>query len=97
MRYLSEFNEQFVTRLKRRLGEAVDDRHEQIRLVVEDINGVGPATSKVTAREYDSLDELRGSSRERLENVPEIGALKHILLTMVLMIGATSYYLFIMS
>lgn len=59
--------------LERRLGEAVDDRHEQIRLVVEDINGVGPATSKAIAREFDSLDGLRESERARLEDVYGVG------------------------
>ena len=59
--------------LERRIEEAVDDEFDQIRLVVEDVNGVGPATSKAIAREYDSLDELRMSDRERLEDVHGVG------------------------
>ena len=59
--------------LERRIEEAVDDDHEAIRLVVEDVNRVGPATSKAIAREYDSLDELRASDRERLEDVHGVG------------------------
>jgi len=59
--------------LEARLAEAVDDRHERIRLVVEDVNGVGPATGKAIAREYDSLDGLRESRRERLEGVHGVG------------------------
>ncbi|WP_277524464.1 helix-hairpin-helix domain-containing protein [Natrinema salsiterrestre] len=34
---------------------------------------VGPATSKAIAREYDDLDDVRDSSRERLESVTDIG------------------------
>ena len=59
--------------LERRIEEAVDDEFEQIRLVVEDVNGVGPATSKAIAREYDSLDDLRASDRERLEKIHGVG------------------------
>jgi len=59
--------------LERRLAEAVDDEFDRIRLVVEDVHGVGPATSKAIAREYDSLDGLRASERERLESVYGVG------------------------
>ncbi|MFD1527330.1 MULTISPECIES: helix-hairpin-helix domain-containing protein [Halobacteriales] len=59
--------------LERRIEEAVDDDHEAIRLVVEDVNGVSDSRSKAIAREYDSLDELRASDREKLEGVPGIG------------------------
>ncbi|NUC75040.1 hypothetical protein HTZ84_22505 [Haloterrigena sp. SYSU A558-1] len=58
---------------ERRLEFHIDDRNEQIRTVVEDVNRVGPDTSKAIAREYDSLDELRASDQERLEGVPGIG------------------------
>jgi endonuclease III-like uncharacterized protein len=40
---------------------------------VEDVNGVGPQTSKAIAREYESLDGLRASDRERLEGVYGVG------------------------
>ncbi|OLZ39084.1 hypothetical protein A6E15_19160 [Natrinema saccharevitans] len=58
---------------ERRIGEAVDDEFEKIRLVVEDINGVGPKTSKAIAREYTTIEDLRGTDRERLEDVYGVG------------------------
>lgn len=39
--------------LERELAFHVDDRSDTIRPVVEDINGVGPDTSKAIAREFD--------------------------------------------
>lgn len=49
-------------------------RDSQIRTVVEDVSGISESRSKAIAREYESLEDLRGSSRERLESVPDIGA-----------------------
>ncbi|PCR88615.1 helix-hairpin-helix domain-containing protein [Natrinema ejinorense] len=59
--------------LERRLEFHVDDRNEKIRAVVEDVNGVGKATSKAIAREFDSLDALRAADQERLEDVHGVG------------------------
>lgn len=58
---------------ERRLAFHLDDRNARIRAVVEDVNDVGPQTSKAIAREYDSLDGLRATDRERLESVPGVG------------------------
>ena len=59
--------------LERRIEEAVDDDHEAIRLVVEDVNGISDSRSKAIAREFESLDDLRGADRDRLEGVPGVG------------------------
>ena len=58
---------------ERRLEFHLDDRNEQIRTIVEDVNGVGEATSKEIAREFDSLEELRDADREELEAVNGVG------------------------
>ncbi|SDL09269.1 helix-hairpin-helix domain-containing protein [Natronorubrum texcoconense] len=58
---------------ERRLEFHLDDRNDELRVVVEQVNGVGPATSEAIAREYESLDELRASDRERLEGVSGVG------------------------
>ena len=58
---------------ERRIEFHLDDRNEQIRTVVEDVNGVGEATSKEIAREFESLDELRKADHERLEEVNGVG------------------------
>lgn len=58
---------------ERQRGFDLDDRNEQIQAVVEDVPGISEARSKAIAREYESLADLRGSSRERLESVPDIG------------------------
>ncbi|WP_455448193.1 helix-hairpin-helix domain-containing protein [Natrinema thermotolerans] len=59
--------------LERRIDEAVDDEFERIRLIVEDVNGVGPQTSKAIAREYATLEDLRGTDWDRLEAVYGVG------------------------
>lgn len=51
----------------------LDERNHRIRTVVEDVNRVGPDTSKAIAREFESLDDLRGADRDRLEGVPGVG------------------------
>ena len=56
-----------------RLEFHLDDRNEQIRRVVEDVNGVGEATSKAIAEEFDSLNELRSADQEELEDVHGVG------------------------
>lgn len=58
----------------RRLEFHLDDRNDRIRAVVEDVNGVGPRTSKAIAREFDSLEDLRRADREDLEAVYGVGA-----------------------
>lgn len=57
----------------RRLEFHLDDRNDRIRAVVEDVNGVGEATSKAIAREFDSLEALRRADREDLERVYGVG------------------------
>ncbi|WP_277613487.1 helix-hairpin-helix domain-containing protein [Natrinema hispanicum] len=42
---------------------------------MEGVNNVGPATSKAIAREYETLEGLRASDRERLEGVYGVGLL----------------------
>ncbi|WP_440767606.1 helix-hairpin-helix domain-containing protein [Natronorubrum sp. DTA7] len=37
------------------------------------MNGVGPATSKTIAQEFDSLDDLRSADRDELEAVYGVG------------------------
>ena len=56
-----------ITRRQRPLSEYA--------AVLEDVNNVGPATSKVIAREYETLEGLRASDRERLEGVYGVGLL----------------------
>ena len=56
-----------------RLEFHLDNRNEKIRTVVEDVNGLGPQTSMEIAREFDSLDELRGADQEELESVHGVG------------------------
>ncbi|RKD88552.1 helix-hairpin-helix domain-containing protein [Halopiger aswanensis] len=51
----------------------LDDRNAWIWVVVEDVSGISEARSKAIAREYDDLEDLRESDRERLESVPDIG------------------------
>lgn len=58
---------------ERRLEFYLDDRNDRIRAVVEDVNGVGETTSKALAREFNSLEELRGADREDLEAVYGVG------------------------
>ena len=58
---------------ERRLEFHLDDRNEQIRRVVEDVNGVGEATSKAIAHEFSSLGELRSADQEELEAVNGVG------------------------
>ncbi|MFC7216482.1 helix-hairpin-helix domain-containing protein [Saliphagus sp. GCM10025334] len=59
--------------LERRLEFHLDSRNDQIRAFVEDVNNVGPKTSKAIAEEFDSLAELRGADRDRLESVHGVG------------------------
>ncbi|MFC7216255.1 helix-hairpin-helix domain-containing protein [Saliphagus sp. GCM10025334] len=66
-------NEIDTDELERRLEFDLDDRNDQIRAFVEDVNGVGPKTSKAIAREFASFEELRGADRERLESVHGVG------------------------
>ncbi|AEH39524.1 helix-hairpin-helix domain-containing protein [Halopiger xanaduensis] len=58
---------------ERRLEFVLDERNARIRAVVETVPGIGDNRSKAIAREYDDLEDLRESDRERLESVPDIG------------------------
>jgi len=62
-----------TTEFERELEFVVDDRNQQIRAIVEDANGVGTATSKAIAREYDSIADLRQTDRDRLEAIHGVG------------------------
>jgi ERCC4-type nuclease len=52
--------------LEHRLAFHLDDRNEEIRQVVRQVNNVGEEISKDIAREFESLDELRRADREDL-------------------------------
>jgi len=52
--------------LEHRLAFHIDDRNEEIRAIVEQVNNVGEETSKDIAREFESLNELRRADREGL-------------------------------
>ncbi len=52
--------------LEHRLGFHLDDRNDQIREVVEQVNDVGEGKSEEIARRFESLDELRRADREDL-------------------------------
>lgn len=52
--------------LEHRLAFHLDDRNEEIREVVSQVNNVGEEISKDIAREFESLDELRRADREDL-------------------------------
>jgi predicted flap endonuclease-1-like 5' DNA nuclease len=59
--------------LERRLALALDPRADEIRDVVEHVDGVGPATSAAIAQEFDDVDDVREASREDLEDVHGVG------------------------
>jgi DNA integrity scanning protein DisA with diadenylate cyclase activity len=59
--------------MERRLAVAVDPRTEQIRSAVEPVSGIGPETALNIAAEFESECELRGASREDLQEVPNVG------------------------
>lgn len=44
----------------------------QVKSVLDDIPGVGPARRKALMRHFKSLEEIRGADRERLLEVPEL-------------------------
>lgn len=58
---------------RQELKDRLDERNEQIRNAVEQVNGISPRTSLEIAREYESLDGLRASDQERLEGVAGVG------------------------
>lgn len=62
------------TEFDRRLEFHLDDWNDQIRVVVEDVTGLGETTSKAIARGFDSLEDLRRADRDRLEGVPGVGS-----------------------
>jgi ERCC4-type nuclease len=57
----------------RRLELHLDERNDRIRTAVEEIDGIGPATSEPIALRFDSLDDLADADREELEKVHGIG------------------------
>jgi DNA integrity scanning protein DisA with diadenylate cyclase activity len=59
--------------MERRLAVAVDPRTEQIRNAVEPVSGIGSETALNIAAEFESERELRGASREDLQEVPNVG------------------------
>ncbi|QSX01164.2 helix-hairpin-helix domain-containing protein [Haloterrigena alkaliphila] len=44
-----------------------------IKVILEDVNGVGESTSQAIAQEYENLADLEGTDRERLESVRGVG------------------------
>ncbi|WP_135823013.1 helix-hairpin-helix domain-containing protein [Halostella litorea] len=59
--------------LERRLELHLDERNARIRAAVEQVNGVGPATSKAIAREFASIEAVANADRAELEAVPGVG------------------------
>jgi len=59
--------------LERRLELALDPRAERIRETVEQVNGVGPATSAAIASEFESLESVRAANPAELESVNGVG------------------------
>lgn len=57
----------------RRLELHLDERNDRIRTAVEEIDGVGPATSEAIALQFESLDELADADRDDLEAVHGVG------------------------
>lgn len=51
----------------------LDERADRIRTAVENVGGIGPATSANVALSFRSIDEVRNASPERLEAVNGIG------------------------
>lgn len=62
-----------LSEFERRAALALDEDAQQIRNTVEQVNGIGPDTSAAIAAEFDSLEELRTASTERLEGVAGVG------------------------
>jgi len=59
--------------LERRLELQLDERNARIRAAVEQVNGVGPATSAAIAREFASLGAVADADRDELAAVPGVG------------------------
>lgn len=59
--------------LEQRLELTLDDRNERIRETVEQVNGVGRATSAALAHEFESVEALREADAERLQEVNGVG------------------------
>lgn len=57
----------------RRLELHLDERNEEIRTAVEEIDGVGEEMSKEVALRFESIDELADASREELEDIHGVG------------------------
>lgn len=51
----------------------LDGRRQELRDRVEDVNGIGPATSTSIAEEFRSLSELRGASVDELKRIHGVG------------------------
>lgn len=51
----------------------LDPRADELREVVEQVNGVGPATSAAVARKFESVEQLREASPSELEHVNGVG------------------------
>ena len=44
----------------------------QVKSVLDEIPGVGPARRKALMREFSSLDEIKAATAERLAQIPEM-------------------------
>jgi len=62
-----------VDEMERRLDLALDDRAQQIRERVEEVNGVGPETSAAIAQRFDSWADVVDADRDELEDVHGVG------------------------
>lgn len=59
--------------LERRVALAIDEDRQQVREVVERVNGVGPATSRAVALRYPTVGRLQEATVEDLRGVPNVG------------------------
>lgn len=62
-----------IEAFEREVELALDDRATEIRDAIEDVNGVGPATSANVALQYRTLTQVRRASPEALQDVHGVG------------------------
>jgi len=76
---LAEAHRQYVAgeideqELEARIELAVDPRADELRSAVEQVNGVGPATSAAVARRFESIEQVRAADPDELEQVNGVG------------------------
>lgn len=62
-----------LAEFERRLEVLLDEQAQEIREVVEEIEGIGPETSAPLARRFDSIEDLATSTREEIEEIHGVG------------------------